>query len=103
MSNQLPEPKEKFAPTVSDWLSYIYQPLLPVLKKIKIHREGRRHLNPDDILVPEGYAAEVVATGFNAPVHCCFDDAGYCYVAESGHKIDSPPRIIKLHLPSGER
>ena len=71
------------------------------MKKIKIHRQGRRQLNPQDILLPQGYVAEVVATGFNAPVHCCFDDAGACYVVESGHKIEVPPRILKVDTASG--
>src|SRR5919112_5435892 len=93
--------KEKFAPMIPDWLSYLYQPILPMLKKIKIHREGPRGYNPKDILLPEGYVAEVVATGFNAPVHCCFDDEGYCYVVESGHKIDEIPRILKVDSQTG--
>src|SRR5689334_6729179 len=86
------EKKSGFAPTLPDWLAYLYQPLLPVLKHINIQREGKRDFNPDDILLPEGFVAEVVATGFNAPVHCCFDNQGNCYLAESGHKIDSMPR-----------
>jgi glucose/arabinose dehydrogenase len=101
MPEQITKPKSKFAPTLPDWLSYIYQPILPVLKKIKIHRQGRRRLNPRDILLPEGYIAEVVATGFNAPVHCCFDDEGYCYVVESGHKIEAAPRILKVDTRTG--
>ena len=93
--------KEKFAPTVADWLSYLYQPILPMLKKIKIRREGPRSYNPDDILLPQGYVAEVVASGFHAPDHCCFDEEGYCYVVESGHKIDAVPRILKVDTRSG--
>ena len=93
--------KEKFAPTLPDWLSYLYQPILPMLKKIKIRREGPRGYNPNDILLPQGYAAEVVASGFNAPDHCCFDDQGYCYVIESGHKIDDPPRVLKVDTQTG--
>jgi glucose/arabinose dehydrogenase len=93
--------KEKFAPTVADWLSYLYQPILPMLKKIKIRREGPRSYNPSDILLPQGYVAEVVASGFHAPDHCCFDEEGYCYVVESGHKIDAVPRILKVDTRSG--
>ena len=96
------ETKEKFAPMIPDWLSYLYKPILPVLKKIKIRREGPRGYNPKDILLPEGYVAEVVASGFNTPVHCCFDEEGYCYVVESGHKIDAVPRILKVDPSSGE-
>jgi len=86
---------------VPSWLSYLYQPILPYLKKIRIRREGARQPNPRDILLPEGFGAEVVATGLNAPVHCTFDDRGYCYVAESGHKIDSPPRIVQVNVETG--
>jgi glucose/arabinose dehydrogenase len=96
------ETKQKTAPMLPDWLSYLYQPILPILKKIKIRREGPRNYNPKDILLPEGYVAEVVASGFNAPDHCCFDEQGYCYVIESGHKIDSPPRVLKVDPNTGE-
>src|ERR1041385_1290021 len=95
------ETKEKRAPMLPDGVSYLYQPILPVLKKIKIHREGPRRYDPSDILLPEGYVAEVVASGFNAPVHCCFDEQGYCYVVESGHKIDAVPRILKVDTQTG--
>jgi glucose/arabinose dehydrogenase len=47
--------------------------------------------------------AEVVATGFNAPVHCAFDDQGFCYVSEAGHKIDSTPRIYGVNMQTGEK
>src|SRR4051812_25783813 len=93
--------KPGFAPMVPSWLAYLYTPILPLLKKVKIRRAGPREHNPDDILLPAGYVAEVVATGFNAPVHCTFDDQGFCYVSEAGHKIDSPPRILKVNLNTG--
>jgi glucose/arabinose dehydrogenase len=82
-------------------LAYIYTPILPLLKKIKIVRSHGRGHNPRDILLPRGYIAEIVASGLNAPVHCCFDDAGYCYVSECGHKIDSRPRIVKIDVRTG--
>jgi len=46
--------------------------------------------------------AELVADGLNSPDHCCFDDEGYCYVVESGHKIDEVPRILKVDTQTGE-
>lgn len=95
--------KTHFAPRLPDWLAYLYQPFLPLLRRIKIRRSGPRHPNPNDILLPEGYTAEVVATGLNAPVHCAFDDQGNCLVTESGHKIDSPPRIVKINPMTGEK
>jgi glucose/arabinose dehydrogenase len=85
-----------------DWLAYLYQPILPYLKKIKIRRAGPREYAPEDILLPEGFAAELVAGGFNAPVHCCFDDEGNCYIVESGHKIDAVPRILKVDVATGQ-
>lgn len=89
------------APMLPSWLAYLYTPILPYLKKIKIGREGRGENNPADILLPQGYRAEVVATGFNAPVHCTFDNEGFCYVIESGHKIAEPPRILKVNVNTG--
>ncbi|MFL5660378.1 MAG: PQQ-dependent sugar dehydrogenase [Ktedonobacteraceae bacterium] len=82
-------------------LAYLYAPILPYLKQFKITRAGPRKHNPADILLPQGYIAEVVATGFNAPVHCCFDEAGFCYVTEAGHKIDSKPRVLKVEVSTG--
>src|SRR5438552_8547478 len=62
------------------WLAYAYAPILPYLKRlITIRRAGPREHNPRDILLPRGYVAEVVATGLNTPVHCCFDDEGACW------------------------
>jgi glucose/arabinose dehydrogenase len=90
-------------PMLNSWLAYLYAPIVPYLKHIKITRQGPRDHNPRDILLPPGYAAEVVATGFNAPVHCSFDDAGHCYISECGHKIDSKPRVIKVNVSTGER
>jgi glucose/arabinose dehydrogenase len=101
--NDEPTTGGKFAPTFSDWLTYLYHPFLPVLKKIHIRREKVRRPNPDDILLPSGYVAEVVATGLSAPAHCCFDDQGNCYISETGHKIDSPARIVKIDMQSGQR
>ena len=82
-------------------LAYAYAPILPILKKLKIKRVGSRDHNPADILVPPGYAVEVVATGFNTPVHCAFDEAGSCYVIECGHKIEARPRILKVNTRTG--
>ncbi len=84
------------------WLAYLYKPILPYLNAIKITRQGSPEHNPRDILLPEGYVAEIVATGFHSPVHCCFDGQGFCYVSESGHKIDSRPRILKVDLATGQ-
>lgn len=82
-------------------LATLTAPLRAALERLRIRRAGPREHNPADILVPAGYAVEVVATGFNAPVHCCFDAQGACYVCEAGHKIEAPPRILKVDLANG--
>ena len=84
------------------WLAYAYAPIVPYLKKfITVRRAGLRAYNPEDILLPQGYTAEVVATGFNTPVHCCFDDRGDCYVVECGHKVEAKPRVLKVDVTTG--
>lgn len=88
-------------PDVDSLLAHLYAPVLPYLRKVRITRSGPRGYNPRDILVPEGFVVEVVATGFNSPVHCCFDEQGFCYVSEAGHKIDSKPRILKMDTRTG--
>lgn len=86
-----------------DMLAYLYQPVLPRLRSVEVQRAGPRERNPADILLPRGYVAEIVATNLNAPVHACFDDKGFCYVTESGHKVDAPPRIMKINVNTGEK
>jgi len=93
------EPKR--AIDLDSLLAYLYAPILPYLKKLPLTRRGSRGHNPQDILLPEGYVAEVVATGLNTPVQCCFDDDGSCYVVECGHKVDARPRILKLDTRTG--
>lgn len=90
-------------PDLVNALAYLYAPIMPLLKKIRIRREGQRNHNPRDINVPEGYAVEVVATGLNAPVHCTFDDEGFCYVSECGYKVDSKPRIVRIDVNTGDQ
>ena len=94
--------KPKQALDLPSRLASLYAPILPYLKWIKITRKGARGHDPKDILVPQGYEASVVATGLNAPVHCCFDEQDFCYVTEAGHKIDAPPRILKVDVSTGE-
>jgi glucose/arabinose dehydrogenase len=89
------------APKLADRLASLYAPLHPLAQRIRVPRQGQRRYNPDHLLLPEGFVAEVVAAGFNAPVHCCFDEQGYCYVSEAGHKIESAPRILKVDPSSG--
>jgi len=93
--------KPKQALDLPSRLASLYAPILPYLKWIKITRRGARGHDPKDILVPRGYEASVVVTGLNAPVQCCFDEQGFCYVTEAGHKIDAPPRILKVNVSTG--
>jgi glucose/arabinose dehydrogenase len=88
-------------PDLDSLLAYFYAPVLPYLRKLRITRSGPRGYNPRDILLPAGFEIELVASGFNAPVHCCFDEDGFCYVSEAGHKIDSKPRILKVDTRTG--
>ncbi|HET9879419.1 MAG TPA: PQQ-dependent sugar dehydrogenase [Candidatus Limnocylindria bacterium] len=84
-------------------LSVIYAPLQPLVRRLHITRRGERRYRPEDILLPSGYVAELVAGGFTAPVHACFDDAGMAYITESGHKSDTPPRIFRVDPATGAR
>ncbi|AFZ69729.1 PQQ-dependent sugar dehydrogenase [Deinococcus peraridilitoris] len=101
-TSKQPSPLSPTVPMVDTLLAYVGKTANPILSKIHITRKGNRRYNPEDILLPEGFEAEVVATGFNAPVHCCFDEQGNCYVSEAGHKVDSKPRVLKVNTQTGE-
>jgi glucose/arabinose dehydrogenase len=83
-------------------LSVIYAPLQPIVKRLRIPRRSSRRFDPADINLPDGYVAEVVASGLTAPVHVCFDPDGVAYVTESGHKSDSAPRVVRVDPATGE-
>jgi glucose/arabinose dehydrogenase len=89
-------------PELHDVLAYASKPLEPLVGRMRVTREGERTFDAADILLPEGYVAELVASGFRTPVHCTFDDDGTCYVFESGYKITGPPRILEVDLRSGQ-
>ena len=84
-------------------LAQLLRPLAAVLSRVGYRRHGSRELVPADILLPAGFAAEVVATGFDAPTGCAFDDTGFAYVFESGHKSNSAPRIVRVEPSTGEK
>jgi glucose/arabinose dehydrogenase len=84
-------------------LSVIYAPLQPIVKRLHLTRRGSPRHRPEDIQVPDGYRVELVAGGFTAPVHGCFDPDGTLYVTESGHKSDAPPRVFALDVGTGDR
>ena len=85
------------------YLAWLSKPFLPLVERYgsRIRRAGPRGHRPADILVPEGYVVEVVATGLNAPVMTTFGPDGAAYVVESGHKVDEPPRIRRVDLATG--
>lgn len=95
------QPGATSAPDLVNALAYLYAPIMPLLKKLRVKREGPRNHNPRDINVPQGFTVEVVAAGLNAPVHCTFDDQGFCYVSECGYKIESKPRIVRVNTATG--
>jgi glucose/arabinose dehydrogenase len=92
----------RHAPMMDTALGALYRPLQPLTARMHLHRWRPRRYRPEHVLVPEGYEVEVVATGFNEPVHCCFDEQGNCYVIECGHKIEAKPRVLKVDVDTGE-
>lgn len=92
----------RHAPMIDTALATMYAPLQPLTKRVHLHRRRPRRHRPQDVRLPEGFTAEVVATGFNAPVHCCFDEQNVCYVIECGHKIEAKPRILEVDVTTGE-
>ncbi|MDQ3823313.1 MAG: PQQ-dependent sugar dehydrogenase [Actinomycetota bacterium] len=89
-------------PEVHGLLAYASRPLYPVLRRVKVRREGPRGHEPKDILLPDGFVAEVVATGMNTPVHCTFAPDGACYVTECGFKVEARPRILRVGVETGD-
>lgn len=60
--------------------------------------------SPDDLELPPGYRAEVVAKGFTYPTGIALDEKGNVYVAESGFAYgpkETEARILKV-TPGGE-
>ena len=84
-------------------LSVLYAPLQPIVQRINIVRRGSRRHAPSDILLPEGFTADLVAGGFSAPVHASFGPDGNAYVTESGHKSGSAPRVYRVDPASGSK
>jgi len=57
---------------------------------------GTRGLKPEDIRLPPGYEAEVVADGLTAPSCLAFDSGGQLYVGESGMGGNGPARVLRI-------
>jgi len=56
--------------------------------------------NPGDIVLPEGYRIEVVATGLNSPTALAIGRDGGIYVAESGFLPGEEAQVLKVN-PDG--
>jgi glucose/arabinose dehydrogenase len=96
------QPGHRAAIDLPSWLAYMYAPILPALKRtIRLRRHIERRYDPRDILLPKGFVAEAFATRLNTPVHCCFDDQGFCYLVECGHKVEARPRVLKIDTSTG--
>jgi glucose/arabinose dehydrogenase len=58
-----------------------------------------RTLSPAAIALPEGYTAEIVATGLTFPTGLAFDGQGRLHVVESGYaygEVFEPPRLLRV-------
>src|SRR3954468_23830910 len=58
-----------------------------------------RVVNPDDVLLPDGYRIEAVATGLNFPTGIAFDRDGRPHVTESGYaygEVWTTPRLVRI-------
>lgn len=65
--------------------------------------QGARRTDPADIALPDGYRAEVVATGFTYPTAVAFDGRGGIYVLEAGYSYGeswTTPRLLRVE-PGG--
>ena len=71
---------------VPDALGYVWVAGRRVFQRANIVRKGSRY--PTDILVPDRFEVQVVATHLNEPVHATFGPDGACYVTEAGYRID---------------
>ncbi len=63
-----------------------------------------REVDPADIALPDGYKAEVVATGLTFPTGVGFDDDGGVYVVEAGYsygEVWTIPRLLRIE-PDGK-
>ena len=85
------------------YLAWLTKPLLTLIDRYgkRVRRRGPRGHAPRDVLLPDGYVAEVLVSGLSAPVMTTFGPDGAAYVVESGHKVDDPPRIRRVDLAAG--
>lgn len=68
-----------------------------------VAKTGARPVDARDLALPEGYSAEVVATGLTFPTSITFDDRGGIYVTEAGYAYGEKflePRLLEIR-PDG--
>ena len=66
--------------------------------------EGQRVVRAEDVALPDGYRAEVVATGLTFPTGVAFDAQGRPVVTESGYsygEVFLTPRLLRIE-PNGQ-
>lgn len=59
----------------------------------------RRVIDPEDVLLPQGYNAEVLVTDLTFPTAMTFDENGIPYVIEAGYsygEVFLEPRLLKI-------
>ena len=65
------------------------------------YQPEQRLVNPADVLLPKGYAIEVVAEGLTFPTAAVQDDQGHLYVIESGYsygEVFLPPKLLRVEI-----
>src|SRR5688500_456079 len=58
-----------------------------------------RALDANDVVVPDGYRIEALATGFTFPTGVAFDEEGTAWVVESGYaygEVFAPARLLRV-------
>lgn len=70
-------------------------------KRLNLTTTARPIVDPDDVVVPDGYKVEVVAAGLSFHTGMGFADDGTLYILEGGStwptKPALPPRILRLN------
>lgn len=64
--------------------------------------DGRRHLDPNDIALPDGYHIEVVGSGLTYPTGVAIDESGRIYVTEAGYSYGAEPLTPRLLRIEGD-
>jgi glucose/arabinose dehydrogenase len=58
-----------------------------------------RRVDPSDVLLPDGYRIEAVATHLNFPTGVAFDEQGRAYITEAGYsygEVWTTPRLLRI-------